>query len=298
MEKTEKSRRLKSIFENVNLSSIRKRVDEYSSEYTTTEYEKMLFMVNLIGQDPDYISHFSEKDITLLHDVVSDVEEADIISEDEFLALTDSLFSPFELSSIDFYIITDNVLDAVSSALYFTFGTIDRQELMEIEWRNPRSVSSVLQDILEQLGVYEQSIQEARLSSFKRSIFESEKRTYTDVVQWVKSIDKKEADHIYRVLYSSKEAPRNSKDILLREVTTNRNSRIYDIFAEIQKTEESDEFSLKKINENLQVLSNHVKIESFRNLVYSKSPVMVAEGIDGSVYRIWGSLLENFEKIS
>lgn len=296
MGKTEKSHRLKTIFESVALSSIRERVENYADTYSTEEYEKMVFMVNLLGQNPEDVSHISEKDITLLHDVISDVEDADIISEDDFLALTDSLFSPFDLSSIDFYIITDDVLSAVSATIYFTFGTIDKQELIEMEWKNPGSVSSVLQNILESLGVYEQSVGEARLSAFKRSVFESEKKTHKELVEWVKSLDKKEAEHIYRVLYKTTDIPRNAKTILLREVSERPNGEISSIFCDVEGGE-SKEFSLKAINENLRRLSEHIKIESFRNLVYSQSPIRIAEGIDGSVYKVWGVVNENFERI-
>ena len=73
MNKVEKSERLRSIFENTNSERIRRRIDEYASHFTTEQYEKMAFMSNLLSENPSYISHLSEKDITLLDSVVGDI---------------------------------------------------------------------------------------------------------------------------------------------------------------------------------------------------------------------------------
>ena len=294
MNKVEKSERLKSIFENTNSERIRRHINEYESRFTTEEYEKMVFMSNLLAEDPDYVSHLSEKDIHLLDSVVSDIEDADIISEDEFLSLTDSLLQPIEISSINYYVIDEHTLSEISEALFSTFGTVDYHDLLEIEYNNPGFVTSVIIDTLQELGVYNQSINEAAFAAYKRSIYENGTLSREEMIYWAKSLTKDEADHIYRTLYKS-EPPRNSRDIILREVCENPDGEICSIFRETYSSD--TEFSVKGINESLEHLRSIVKIEDFRNLVYSTSPVMIAEGIDGSPYKIWGSICENYKRL-
>lgn len=294
MSKVEKSERLKSIFESINSERICQRINEYESHFTTGEYEKMVFMSNLLSEDPSYVSHLSEKDITLLDSVVGDIEEADIMSEDEFLSLTDSILQPIEISSINYYIIDEHILSKISEVLFSTFGTVDYQDLLEIEYENPGFVTSVIIDALQELGVYNQSINEAAFAAYKRSIYEDGSLSREEIIYWAKSLSKDEADHIYRTLYKA-EPPRNSKEVILRDVCENPDGEICSIFRETHSSEK--EFSVKGINESLEHLRSIVKIEDFRNLVYSTSPVMIAEGIDGSCYKIWGSICENYEML-
>ena len=294
MNKVEKSERLRSIFENTNSERIRRRIDEYASHFTTGEYEKMAFMSNLLSENPSYISHLSEKDITLLDSVVGDIEEADIITEDEFLALTDSVLQPIEISSINYYIIDEHILTKISEVLFSTFGTVSYQDLLEVEYTNPGFVASVIIDVLQELGVYSQSINEAAFASYKRSIYENGTLSREEIIYWAKSLSKDEADHIYRTLYKSK-PPRNSREIILRDVCENPDGEVCSIFRDTYSSEK--EFSIKGINESLESLRSVVKIEDFRSLVYSASPVMIVEGIDGSRYKVWGSICENYERL-
>ena len=294
MNKVEKSERLRSIFENTNSERIRRRIDEYASHFTTEQYEKMAFMSNLLAENPSYISHLSEKDITLLDSVVGDIEEADIITEDEFLALTDSVLQPIEISSINYYIIDEHILTKISEALFSTFGTVSYQDLLEVEYTNPGFVASVIIDVLQELGVYSQSINEAAFASYKRSIYENGTLSREEIIYWAKSLSKDEADHIYRTIYGA-EPPRNSREIILRDVCENPDGEVCSIFKDTYSSEK--EFSIKGINESLESLRSVVKIEDFRNLVYSTSPVMIVEGIDGSRYKVWGSICENYERL-
>ena len=294
MNKVEKSERLKSIFENTNPARIRQRIDEYASHFTTEQYEKMAFMSKLLAENPSYISHLSEKDITLLDSVVGDIEEADIITEDEFLSLTDTLLQPIDISSINYYIIDGHILAKISEALFSTFGTVSYQDLLEVEYENPGFVASVIIDVLQEVGVYNKSINEAAFASYKRSIYENGTLSREEIIYWAKSLTKDEADHIYRTLYGS-EPPRNSREIILRDVCENPDGEVCSIFKDTYSSEK--EFSLKSINESLENLRSVVKIEDFRNLVYSTSPVMIVEGIDGSRYKIWGSICENYERL-
>ena len=294
MNKVEKSERLRSIFENTNSERIRRRIDEYASHFTTTEYEKMAFMSNLLSENPSYVSHLSEKDITLLDSVVGDIEEAEIITEDEFLALTDSVLQPIEISSINYYIIDERILTKISEALFSTFGTVSYQDLLEVEYNNPGFVASVIIDVLQELGVYSQSINEAAFASYKRSIYENGTLSREEIIYWAKSLSKDEADHIYRTLYDA-EPPRNSREVILRDVCENPDGEVCSIFKKTYSSEK--EFSIKGINESLESLRSVVKIEDFRSLVYSASPVMIVEGIDGSRYKVWGSICENYERL-
>ena len=288
MNKVEKSERLRSIFENIDSERIRRRIDEYASHFTTEQYEKMAFMSNLLAENPSYISHLSEKDITLLDSVVGDIEEADIITEDEFLALTDSVLQPIEISSINYYIIDEHILTKISEALFSTFGTVSYQDLLEVEY------ASVIIDVLQELGVYSQSINGAVFASYKRSIYENGTLSREEIIYWAKSLSKDEADHIYRTLYGA-EPPRNSREVILRDVCENPDGEVCSIFKKTYSSEK--EFSIKGINESLENLRSVVKIEDFRNLVYSTSPVMIVEGIDGSRYKVWGSICENYERL-
>ena len=294
MNKVEKSGRLKSIFENMDSGRIRRRIDEYAPNFTTEQYEKMVFMSNLLSENPSYISHLSEKDITLLDSVVGDIEEIDVISEDEFMSLTDSILQPIDISSIDYYSVDEHTLMKISEALYSVFGTVDYQKLMEIEYNNSGFVSGFIISILQELEVYNQSINEVAFASYKRSIYENGSLSREEMIYWARSLSDDEACHIYRTLYKS-EPPRNAKAVILRDVCENPDGEICSIFRDTHSSQK--EFSIKGINESLEALRSVVKIEDFRNLVYSTSPVMVAEGIDGSIYKVWGSVCENYERL-